>query len=224
MTNLGRDGRSYFLDEQGQTDLYSILDEVPEVVDALAGILCDGFGSQISYEPKVLSTHEHGMPYDTSAQDAANYLVSELYTWATHVCEHRGQAYDGAPFPIAIAKWLQDHMAPLAMTPGSDEAPGAIRKAVRSARRAARLSRDPESWRYQSTHVARNAQLNASAIEVAAKELGPEYAKLTRNRVNSLKKTGRIEPVRYFDDVPIYRLGDVMDAHLATATRERKTA
>ncbi|OQQ28712.1 hypothetical protein A4U94_01320 [Prescottella equi] len=214
----------YFLDEQGQIDLYSTLDEVPEVVDALAGILCDGYRSRISYEPKVVSSQEFSIPYDTSAQDAANYLVTELYSWANHVCEHRGQTYDGAVTPIAIAKWLQDNMTSLAMTPGSEEAPRAIRKVVRSARRAARLSSDLESWRYNSTHVARNTQLNASAIEVAAKELGPEYAKLTRERVKGLRRTGRIEPVREFEGVPIYRLGDVMDAHLAAATRNRASA
>lgn len=206
----------WFLDEQGQADLNETLDEVPEVVDALAGVLCDGYRWRISYEPKVTNGGEsYPMPFDTSAQDAADYLVSELYTWAQHVCEHRGQTYHGATTPIGIAKWLQGNMTPLAMTPGSDEAPTAIRKAVRSARRAGRLSRDPELWRYQSTHNARNTHLNASAIEVAAKELGAEYANLTRKRVNNLHRLGRIDPVRAFEGVPIYRLGDVMDAHVA---------
>lgn len=209
------DQGGYFLSLDGQDALHATLDDVPEVIDALAGILCDGHRWRISYEPKVQSSQEYPLPYDTSAEDAANYLVSELYTWVIHVHEHRGKEYTESVFPIALAKWLQDNMTSLAMTPGSEEAPAAIRRVVRAARRAARLSRDPELWRYQSTHVARNAELNASAIEVAAKELGPEYANLNRKRVNNLNRLGRIEPVRAFDGVPIYRLGDVMDAHLA---------
>ncbi|MGX6513269.1 hypothetical protein [Rhodococcus sp. SJ-2] len=211
----------YYLDLDGQTDLTQLLAQVPDIIDALAGIRADGYGQRISYEPRVTSSPTSRTPIDTSADDAADYLDNELWTWANHVCEHRHKRYDGPVTPIGMADWLRRHMTSLAMTPGADEAPRAFRRVIRSARRAARLPGEPETWRYSSTHVARDTQLNAAAIAVAAKELGPEYARLTHERVKSLRKTRRITPVREFEGIPIYRLGDVMDAHLATATRNR---
>lgn len=213
----------YFLDEADQLDLSAVLDEVPEIVDALAGLRNDGYRARISYEPRVSSTPADRIPYDTSAQDASDYLINELWTWTMHVHEHRGLTYSGSTSPAALSKWLRKNIVSLAMTPGSDEALPAIRRVVRTARRAARLPGQPERWRYGSTHVARNTELNASAIAVAAKELGPEYAKLDRKRVNNLKKLERIKPIREHEGVPIYRLGDVMDAHVA-ARSFRKSA
>ncbi len=94
-----------------------------------------------------------------------------------------------------MADWLRKHIISLAMTPGADEAPHAFRRIIRSARRAARMSGEPEMWRYGSIDAARDTELNASGIALAAKELGPpEYAKLTRERVKSLRRTGASLP------------------------------
>ncbi len=212
----------YYLDLDGQTDLLTLLAQIPDIVDALAGVLCDGFPQRISYEPRVSTSAVDTLPYDPTAQEVADRLMNELWTWADHVCQHRGQRYEGPVSAIGMADWLRVHMVSLAMTPGADEAPRTFRRLIRSARRAARMPGEPEVWRYGSTQVARDTQLNASAIAVAAKELGPEYARLTRERVKGLRKTGRITPVREFEGIPIYRLGDVLDAHLATATRQRE--
>lgn len=212
----------YYLDTAGQADLLALLAQIPDVVDALAGVLCDGFPQHISYEPRVSSSPAARIPYDTSAHDAANYLDNELWTWANHVCEHRHQRYEGPASTIGMADWLRKHIVSLAMTPGADEAPHAFRRIIRSARRAARMSSEPEMWRYGSIDAARDTELNASGIALAAKELGPEYARLTRERVKSLRRTGRITPVREYDGIPIYRLGDVLDAHRATASRQRE--
>lgn len=217
------DATGRYLDSAGENKVLQLLWQVPDIVEALAGVLCDGFPQRISYEPRVNASPTDATPYDTSAQDAAHYLDNELWTWANHVCEHRGLRYEGPVTPIGMAEWLRTNITTLAMTPGADEAPTALRRVIRKARRAARLPIEPETWRYSSTHVARDTQLNASAIAIAAKELGPEYARLDRERVKSLRKTGRITPVRLNSEgVPVYRLGDVMDAHLATATRNRE--
>jgi len=219
------DATGRYLDTPGENKVFALLCQVPEITEALAGICSDGYRQRISYEPRVSASPTDVVPYDTAAQDAAYYLDNELWTWANHVCEHRGLRYDGPVTPIGMAEWLRKNITALAMTPGADEAPASLRRVIRAARRAARLPIEPETWRYGSTTVARDTQLNASAIAIAAKELGPEYSRLDRERVKSLRRTGRITPVRLNSEgVPIYRLGDVMDAHLATATRNRVSA
>lgn len=215
-----------YLDSAGENKVLQLLWQVPDIVETLAGIYCDGYRQRISYEPRVSSSGPTSVtPYNTSADDAFDYLENELWTWANHVCEHRGLRYEGPVTTVGMADWLCKHIVALTMTPGADEAPAALRRVIRSARRAARMPSEPETWHYGSTAAARDTQLNASGIAVAAKELGPEYARLDRERVKSLRKTGRITPIRVNSEgVPVYRLGDVMDAHLATATRNRVSA
>lgn len=217
------DANGRYLDSAGENEVLQLLWQVPDIVETLDGICCDGYRQRISYEPRVSSSGPTSVtPYNTSADDASDYLDNELWTWANHVCEHRHQRYEGPVTSTGMADWLRKHIVALAMTPGADEAPHAFRRIIRSARRAARMSGEPEMWRYGSIDAARNTELNASGIALAAKELGPEYAKLTRERVKSLRRTGRITPVREYDGIPIYRLGDVLDAHRATATRRRE--
>ncbi|MFF0816619.1 hypothetical protein ACFYVR_15930 [Rhodococcus sp. NPDC003318] len=210
----------FFLDEDGQARLLGLLDEIPEVVDALAGLRGDGYRQRISYEPKVTGGGgEAPLPYDTGAGDAADELHAELASWVRLTLDHRGQEWGGGSTALALARWLREHLVALAMTPGSEEAPAGIGRAVRNARRVARMTARPEDWRMRSVHVARNAQLNARGIEQAAKELGPEYARLTADRVRNLKRRDRIKPIREIDGELIYRLGEVMEAHLAAKTR-----
>jgi hypothetical protein len=205
----------FFLDEAGQLDLKAHLRDIPEVVNALAGVLCDGFPQRISYEPRVHGSPDPRLPYDTTAQDAADVLQNELASWVRHVMEHRGllNAEVGGN-PLVLAAWLERNVTSLAMTPGSEEAPRYVGQAVKQARRAARMSARPETWRLGSTHVARSTLLHASAIALAAKELGPDYERLDRKRVNNLHRLGHIVAVRdNADGLPLFRLGDVMDAH-----------
>ncbi|NKR52964.1 hypothetical protein GS481_02390 [Rhodococcus hoagii] len=217
--------QGWFIPLHEQDTLAALLrDEVPDILAALAAcITAEGHRTRISYDPKVTNgSDEQPLPYDNSAQDAADHLGNELATWVRHTCEHRGIDYAGSWSPAGWAKWLADNIIALALTPGADEAPAMIGQAVAGARRAARIPKR-RTWG-GSVEEARDTQLNASAIEVAAKELGLEYTNLTRDRVNSLKRARRIQPVRYFNDMPIYRLGEVMDAHLATRTRNTKKA
>ncbi|MDV7244495.1 MULTISPECIES: hypothetical protein [Rhodococcus] len=217
----------FFVDRYGQRKLLELLREVPEIAANLAALIAanDGYATRISFDPKVDSGHD-GQPllWDTSAQDAADELLNELWGWARHVCETRGMEYDGGATLDGVAKWLDRNIIALALTEGSEDAPRSIESAVRKARRIAKTS-EPKPYA-GSVDQARDAELNATAIERMRCELGDEYAGLTARRIKTLRKNTTLEPIRVVPtpdgDLPVYRLGDVLDAHLSYPARQRK--
>ncbi|NKT97297.1 hypothetical protein MWT96_20360 [Prescottella equi] len=202
--------------------LVALLGEIPALIDDLAITLtrqdCIGAGGM-----RVTGgSDEQPLPINLAASDAHDLLHSTLASWARHTEESRGHAYTGPRSTIGLSTWLATNVTRLAMTEGCEEAHDEIEHAMSQCRRVCDLPADPY-WKTAGTpDQARATELPASGIAVAAKSLGPEYAELTRDRVNGLHKTGRITAVRVLEDTPIYRLGDVMDAHVATPTRRRK--
>ena len=75
---------------------------------------------------------------------------------------------------------------------------------------------------------ARAWELNARAASQISKGLGHQYRDLTKRRVLYLMEARAITPVRYTQigkvDEPIFRLGDVLDAHIARRAEEVETA
>ncbi|MCA1008984.1 hypothetical protein LCL87_25010 [Rhodococcus hoagii] len=222
------DDQGWYIPLHEQDALAALLrDEVPDILAALAAcITAEGHRTRISYDPKVTNgSDEQPLPYDDSAQEAADALGNELATWVRHTCEHRGIDYAGAWSPAGWAKWLADNVIALALTPGAEEAPGMIGQAVTAARRAARVPKR-RTWG-GSVEEAGATRLNARGLEVLAREMGGDWAGLTRRRVRTLHDAKLISPVdvdEQSDEPAIYLAGDVLAAHVQYPTRGRKTA
>ncbi|MFC9769394.1 hypothetical protein, partial [Rhodococcus jostii] len=148
-----------------------------------------------------------------------------LVAWVRHVCESRRVDYDGRDGTLGVARWLDRNIIALAMTEGSGEALDEIQYAMRRARWA---TDRPAAKRYSGTlEEARDTELNAVAIERMRCELGDEYGNLTARRIRTLLDRNCITPVRFVPtpdgDLAVYRLGDVLDAHLAYPARSKVT-
>ena len=70
--------------------------------------------------------------------------------------------------------------------------------------------------------AARRHILTARGIAALARELGPDYTRLTQARVESLHRGGHITPVHAPTALGcLYLVGDVLDAHQQVKTRRR---
>lgn len=131
------------------------------------------------------------------------------------------------PSSAELARWLYRHMVALAMTPGSEMALREIQAAARAAERVVCPPREVlPTMDAARVRMARALQLNARGIATLARDLGEEYRHLTQRRVHVLHEAGLIEPVPgpWRTGYPqLYRVGAVLDAHLALPIRQRHT-
>jgi len=163
-------------------------------------------------------------PLNFDALHAQDALHNALTTWVRLVCEQRALPIpDGLDVTHAAAEWLDDNLMSLGMTEGAEAALDDIGHAFDRALSCVCPRAVPIIVDQSQVTLARDEELNASGIETAARELGEEYRHLTRKRVNNLHQLGHITPVRVSvtAGIPVYRLGDVLDAHLRVAIRRQ---
>ena len=223
----------FFIPRHDQQAIVDLLREVPQLTPELAIVITefDGYATRISYQPRVRGGgDEQPLPIASAAQDAADELRNVLWVWARHTCEHRGRDYDGGHSTDGIAHWLDRNIIALALTEGSETARPSIEKAIRRVRRAISPGADMDLKEPDQTKLdrARAWELNARAASQIAKGLGHQYRDLTKRRVLYLMEARAITPVRYTRigkvDEPIFRLGDVLDAHVTRRSAEVETA
>lgn len=222
----------YFISRDGQRLLVSLLREIPELVEDLAVTICrldrTGKGGM-----KISSgSDEQPLPLNLAASDAKDELHNELASWARHVCESRGLAYDGDGSVLGIARWLDNNVIALAMTEGSEEAYSSIEKAMGRCRRAMDIAPE-DAVITESKDVVlgrvRDRMLHRSAIVEVATELArqyPEYTGITLGRVDALRKGGHIVSDRcgVLSQAEVFEMGKVIDAHLSVPMRAKKVA
>ena len=211
-----------YLTREDQAKLRDVLAEIPELVENLAAAIAKPYEA-ISYQPRVSTGDRPApLPYDPSAEDAARYLSAQLERWVEWLSQERGLEWTSLQ-PIKMARWLTDHMNTLATTPGSESAYADIASEVKAAKRATGRKQVEPIYAADIIPI-RNQQYNASGIAALAQQVG--ILGLTRRRVHSLAEHGHITPQRTIPngkrDIPIYRLGDVLDAH--ENTQQRNTA
>ncbi|MBP2208180.1 hypothetical protein JOJ86_005906 [Rhodococcus percolatus] len=215
----------FYLPRIDQRALVDLLRAVPPLVEDLAISITrqdrpSRGGLRIS-----TGDREQPLPYNEKASEVADELHQELARWVRHVCEERSIDYDGTNATVSIARWLDRHIVSLAMTEGADSALIDIRAVFERARRA--TDSPPERSRRidDAKHIAaRNTELHRDGIAKAARELGEQYAGLTAERVNTLRRKGAIHAVRSViaTRAEIFILGEVLDAHLANPRRSRR--
>lgn len=209
----------FYLPRAEQAKLDAILAAVPGLVDDLAVTLTrqDRFvtGPRIGRRK-----NESAMPFNPAASDAADALHTELVGWVRLVCEQRAMAYEGGAGTAALSAWLRRWMIALAMTEGAEEALPRIDGVVRECRRITDRPIEPpqpEPNAIQLAHI-RGMLLNARGCAAAAREAG---VVLTQRRVKHLAEVHAVTAVwTTVDGVRLFRLGDVLDAHLSLLERE----
>ncbi|WP_027503356.1 hypothetical protein [Rhodococcus sp. UNC363MFTsu5.1] len=220
-----------FLSRAEQQALITLLGEVGEVVEALAAALTtNGARTRISYEPRVTTGERvQPLPYNEDARIAADDLHNELGLWVQLVIDYRGIDYEGADTAVAYARWLKAHIEPLALTPGAHEAPRSIGKAVKAAKRAARMGspREEEFSKLRAKIDPRigelhEEKLNARSCVDLARQFG---VTITQRRIDYLVTHKQVTPlgiVKGIDGVRyrIFRFGDVLEAAQADTMEE----
>lgn len=168
---------------------------------------------------------EHPLPYNVGAAEVAEELHNELVGWVRLTCEQRAIDYTGKTSTPGVARWLEHNIIALAMTEGADTAYVNIRDLVQRAEWIVcppeRPVMDVDAGKVER---ARQLMLNARGIVILARELGEEYRHLSERRMKLLIETKRVHPIPgpWLTDWPLlYRVGEVLDAHLSVPIRQR---
>lgn len=213
----------WFIPKQEQVELTDALGEVRDILDDLREAQKPRIATA-TWNPKVTTgDRPQPLPFNVAAVDAADRLLIELERWAYWLADARQIAAPNTDCK-GYADWLTRNILLLAATEGSEAAHHDITTEIRHARNASgrgHLQPLPKPNPQRIAEAGRE-QLNARGICVVAKQLGDDYRDITMRRIKHLRETGKIEPVRYADKrTPIYRLADVLTAHLTTPNRNR---
>ncbi|MGC0365027.1 hypothetical protein ABH922_003011 [Rhodococcus sp. 27YEA15] len=221
----------YFVGRDDRAMLDKLLGEVPSLVEDLAVTVTrqDRIGKGGA---KIASGENvQPLPFNVGASDAGDRLRNELAGWARHVCESRGLVYTGSASTAGVALWLRRNLASLAMTEGAEEALPSIEVAMRECRRAMDIPPEDEIAEQDKFDVLERVgrkMLHRAGIVEVCEILGrqyPEYAGLTLNRVDSLRKGGHIAAkwCGVMTKAEVFLLADVLLKHLEVPVRERKS-
>ncbi|MBW0294042.1 hypothetical protein ATN37_25610 [Rhodococcus sp. MH15] len=248
--SFGAGADHFYLDRIGQRQLVEILRSVPTLIAGLDVAVGkqEKFGSG---GPRVGRVEQaQPLPFNPRVSDAATALHHELATWVRFVCEPRGIWYwpEGCthsarfigplreretrapvhfspPSTLELAEWLDRNVAALALTPGGEEALDAIRNVVVAGFATLRPPREEVIPQLDEDAVneARDYEMHRHAIAKAARGLGEDYAGLTAERVNTLRRAKKIFGTRCIvaTRAELFRFGDVLDAHLEHKSRSR---
>lgn len=214
----------FYLSREDQGRLTVVLQGIPELAEDLAAAIAKPYEA-IDYQPRVSTGDRPApLPYDPTPEMASQYLTRELRRWVDWLANTR-RLTRPEDYPTPMSRWLINNMNTLATTPGSEPAYADISTEIRAAKRATgRPARATPNIDTTKLEAARTQELNASGIAALATEIGING--LTRTRVNNLRALGHITPIRVIPNgkktIPVYRLGDVLDAH--HTTQQRTTA
>ena len=205
----------FYLDRRSQRELVGILGCIPELVEDLSVTLTrQGRISRGDMGKPRRRKRDGTLPLHLGAAEASAELHNCLSTWARAVCEQRALDYDGTNDIVGLARWLRKWIIALAMTEGAEESLLDIRAHVKSCRQVVDLP--PEDYVLidrERVEKANRQVLTAGQIEKVARRLGEVGQGLTKRRVETLARHGRIHPAAVDGDTRFYRLGDVLDAH-----------
>lgn len=214
----------WFIPRQEQVELDDALADAPDICDDLHEAMKPRIATA-NWNPKVTTgDRPQPLPFNVAALDAADQLAICLEGWAYWLANTRNITPPTSTIE-SNAAFLRRHLLLLAATEGSADAHRDITSEIRHARNASGRGHlqpipKPNPQRLAQAHA---EQLNARGIATLAKHIGAQG--LTIRRINHLAEKHKIVPIRYADKkTPIYTLGDILNAHYTTPTRERKTA
>ncbi|NKR75811.1 hypothetical protein GS688_07805 [Rhodococcus hoagii] len=208
-----------------------LVDRLDQIAHWVHDELENAITCQVAFTDKTLarvtSDSETPLMFNERASNAAHELLCTLRAWTNYVATEKGLPWPGDGRAPHFAHWLSRHIYDVA---GTDRAGDAYTEIVDAYNQAIdTIDRPAEKTRViddAKVHEARAWELHRDGIQTAARQIGGPYTGLTARRVRTLARAGRIQPIRCVVETraEIYRLGDVLDAHLAHPTRQRSTA
>lgn len=213
-----------------RSEISLLVDRLDHITAWVAAELENAITCQVAFTDKTLTRigkdEETPLAFNERASTCALDLFSTLRTWTNYVATERGLRWPGDGRAPHFARWLSRHAYDLARTDRATEAfnnlVDSYNEAVDVVDRPAEKARTIDD---NKVNEARAWELHRDGIETAAREIGGPYTGLTARRVRTLARAGRIQAIRCVVETraEIYRLGDVLDAHLAHPTRQRST-
>lgn len=218
----------FYLSREDQTKLREKLNRLPGVLKDLsvtetqqARIVKPGLGK--------IKHQQAGsrLPLNIEAAAAATDLEICLEHWVQFVCTGRKVRYTGPRNVIAHALWLKRNIVVLALIDGSQTAYKDINGRIIHCQNVVDLPPDddlPEMDR-RRVRAANKQVLTASQVVKVAARIGEGGKKLDAERIKMLTRNGHLRPVKVDRDTgtKFYRLGEVLRAHGAVATRNLPT-
>jgi hypothetical protein len=214
-----------FIPRHELTKLREVLGEIPSLArDLPVTITKQARLGEIGRSRKPRRPSEQPLPYHLDAARVADELHNALVGWVRLTCEQRAIDYAGPTSTAGLARWLHRNIIALAMTEGSESALDELGHLADVAHNI--ICPPPRPIMVDATKLAaaRKRALNANGIATLAKELGEEYRHLTKRRVFVLREAKLIDPIPgpWRPDYPmLFRVGEVLDAHLSLPIRER---
>jgi hypothetical protein len=220
----------FYVTLQDRIEIVRLMREIPELVEELA-ITTSRQARMGSGGPQISTGKfkERPLFFNEFSAEITEDLRGVLVGWVRHVLEYRESAAWPEDSILTLARWLDHHVVALAMTPGSEEFLDEIRDAMGRAWRAVdrRVEAPPRAADPDRVDEARESLLNAVEIARQRAQFGEPYAGLNYDRIMTLKGKGAITPAEEVSTengpMSLYRLGDVLDAHLAYPSRQRKS-
>jgi hypothetical protein len=213
-----------FIERHDLKLLRELLHEIPELTVQLGiAVTKQARLGEVGRSRKPRRPSEQPLPYHAGAAEVAAELHNALVGWVRLTCEQRAIPYNGPTGPAGLAMWLERNAYALAMTEGSETALDELQGSVRRAEWIVCPPHMLVTIDQEQIERARRLRLNASGIATLARELGEEYRHLTKRRVHVLKEAALVKPVPgpWRPDWVLFKVGEVLDAHLVLPIRQR---
>ncbi|ATW60127.1 helix-turn-helix DNA binding protein [Mycobacterium phage Philonius] len=218
---------NFHLTRAEQTKLREKLASVPELAEDLAVTITrqariqkPNLGKPRRQRP------EPCVPFHLGASEAADELQRCLAVWVRFVCDARQIEYTDTDDLASLARWLHRNVVTLALIEGSETAYTDIAHRIDECRRQIDLPPEDEIVIDRARLEQANRQIvTAGQAEKIARKLGDLGRRLTTQRVHSLNRRGHLRPVGTDPETgtKFYRLGDILQAHLKCAQRQRRS-
>ncbi|UYL86921.1 helix-turn-helix DNA binding domain protein [Gordonia phage RavenCo17] len=202
-------------------DLAAKLDTVGVISERLAILATDPMPRLGVAGPHVQSQPSSRPPYNIGAQGLLDELCNEIGTTVRLVCEHRSIEPEQMGVAAAAA-WLKRNRIAIAMMPNADEIHRSLIATIDRCARTAGLIEDESRISAEMVAEANRQVVTAVQIEKLGYKLGDQAKGLNKNRVDYLRRSGRLAGTRDHETGTwFYHLGDVLSAH--KRAREART-
>ena len=201
------------LNEGELFDLATKLDTVSEISERLAILATDPMPRMGVAGPHVQSQPSSRPPYNIAAGVLLDELCNEVGTCVRLICEHRN-AEQVSMGLAAAATWLKRNRIAIAMMPNAVELHDGLITIIDRCARSTGLIEDERRISADMVAEANRQVVTAIQIEKLGYKLGDQAKGLNKNRVDYLRRSGRLAGTRDPETGTwFYHLGDVLSAH-----------
>ncbi|UJD21091.1 helix-turn-helix DNA binding domain protein [Gordonia phage Pickett] len=202
-------------------DLAAKLDTVGVISERLAILATDPMPRLGIAGPHVQSQPSSRPPYNIGAQGLLDELCTAIEKTVRLICEHRNTEPDRMGV-AASAAWLKRNRIAIAMMPKAGAIHRGLIETIDRCARSAGLIEHENRISPAMVAEANRQVVTAVQVEKLGWKLGDQAKGLNKNRVDYLRRSGRLAGTRDPETGTwFYHLGDVLSAH--KRAREART-